>query len=95
MGHRVMTTVLVETDRAPEHRMVNPVVDPVPPTKHRVVTTVLVDTMLQEAKNYPGAPGSQPGNYSYRLLTSFAGSICGGGNFFWIFVTLIARSLPR
>ena len=33
--------------------MINPVVDPVPPTNHRVITTVLYDAMLrQEAKNY-------------------------------------------
>ena len=52
-----------------EHRMINPVVDPVPRTDHRVITTVLYDaTMPQEAKNRPGAPGSQPGDYSDRLL---------------------------
>ena len=27
--------------RSVEHRMINPVVDPVPPTNHRVTTTVL------------------------------------------------------
>ena len=31
--------------RPAEHRMINPVVDPVPRTNHRVVTTVLYDTM--------------------------------------------------
>ena len=40
-----------------------------PPTNHRVITTVLYDaTLVQEAKNRPGAPGSQPGEYSDRLL---------------------------
>ena len=44
-------------------------VDPVPPTNHRVITTVLYDaTMPREVKNRPGAPGSQPGDYSERLL---------------------------
>ena len=54
------------TCRAPDG---NPVVDPVPPTHHRVITTVHCDaTMPQEAKNRPGAPGSQPGDCSDRLL---------------------------
>ncbi len=33
--------------------MINPVVDPMPPTNHRVVTTVLYDaTMPQEVMQY-------------------------------------------
>ena len=36
-----------------EHRMVNPVVDPVLPTNHRLITTVLYDaTMSRPAKNH-------------------------------------------
>ena len=40
-----------EETLAQEHRMINPVVNPVPQTDHWVITTVLYDPML------PRAPG--------------------------------------
>ena len=38
---------------------------------------------LMEAKNHPGAPGSQPGDYSDRLLGDRSTTICGWRNGFW------------
>ena len=37
----------LQRDAHREHRMVNPVVDPMPPTDHRVITTVLYDAIAR------------------------------------------------
>ena len=61
--------MLSDADRARRAPDANPVVDPVPPTDHRVITTVLADALIgEEANNRPGSRGSQPGDYSERLM---------------------------